>query len=401
MQTRKQIRTLKRKQDRSNRRVHLFCCALAGVFLLTLAGLALANGLTPDRSFSDKENRMLAQRPDLSMGRVTDGRFMSEYETYVNDQFVLRDFWIKVKSTTDLAVGKRESNGVYLGKGSRLMEQFQAPEAANLAQTLSGLQAFAARHADLEQFALIAPTAVNVYRDDLPLWAPAEDQNAALDPLYAGMAAAGIQTIDVRGAFDAAKGDGLYYRTDHHWTTGAAYLAFQTAAPFLGLDAGAVTYERHPVTEDFQGTLASKSGFLGGVTESIEVYFPQSDIACVVTYVEEQVKTASPYDSQKLATKDAYAVFLGGNHALIDIQTSAETDRKLLLVKDSYANCFLPFLLPYYQEIVVVDPRYYYDSLDTLLEDYGLSQVLYLYNANTFFQDTALKLALEPPAEPE
>ena len=69
-----------------------------------------------------------------------------------------------------------------------------------------------------------------------------------------------------------------------------------------------------------------------------------------------------------------------------------EGGRRLLVLKDSYANCFLPFLAPYYREIVVVDPRYYYDDLAMLVETEEITDVLYLYNANTFFQDTSLRL---------
>ena len=75
--------------------------------------------------------------------------------------------------------------------------------------------------------------------------------------------------------------------------------------------------------------------------------------------------------------------------------------RRLLVLKDSYANCFLPFLAPYYREIVVVDPRYYYDDLAMLVETEEITDVLYLYNANTFFQDTSLAPLLEEAAAAE
>jgi hypothetical protein len=66
----------------------------------------------------------------------------------------------------------------------------------------------------------------------------------------------------------------------------------------------------------------------------------------------------------------------------------------LLVIKDSYANAFIPFLAPFYSEITVIDPRYYYDSIDALIADAQITDVLYLFNANTFFRDTTLETVL-------
>ena len=71
-----------------------------------------------------------------------------------------------------------------------------------------------------------------------------------------------------------------------------------------------------------------------------------------------------------------------------------DSDRVLLMFKDSYANCFIPFLTPYFKEIVVVDPRYYYEDVQELIEAEEVTDVLYLYNANTFFTDNSLTYVL-------
>ena len=115
-----------------------------------------------------------------------------------------------------------------------------------------------------------------------------------------------------------------------------------------------------------------------------------SDVEYVVDYVESQTKRTSVYDTEKLEESDKYLVFMGANEPIIDIKTTAKTDRKLMIVKDSYANSFIPFLIPDYSEIVVIDPRYYYDDVYQVLEDKGITEVLFLYNANTFFQDSAI-----------
>lgn len=372
-----------------------FVRIMVPVFFIGLFFLFGANLIQKDQSFSEQENRMLATRPALSLDKLEDGRFSTEYETYVNDQFVFRNFWVRLKSQIDVWLGKRESNGVYLGKDDYLIQQFTKPDEENLNQTIEELQRFSRRYPELKQYALIAPTAENIYQDKLPNNAPVIDQNPYLDQLKGALSTSSIQTIDIRDAFLTSTED-LYYHTDHHWTTDGAYVAFQAAAPTMGIDTSSMTYTQSVVSNDFQGTLSSTSGFLPDKRDKIEVYQPSTQPTYVVNYVEEEEKTASIYDAEKLKTKDAYAVFLGGNHSVVDIQTTVRNGRKLLVLKDSYANSFVPFLLPYYEEIVMVDPRYYYDTMDDIVSLYEINEVLFLYNANTFFQDTSLKLVLNP-----
>ena len=149
--------------------------------------------------------------------------------------------------------------------------------------------------------------------------------------------------------------------------------------------------------DSFNGTLSAKSGYETDYKEPIYIYLPKSADApqVAVNYVEEQKKSASMYDSSKLDERDQYSVFFGGNHAMIDIQSTQTEKRRLLVFKDSYANCFLPLLAPYYREIVVIDPRYYTGKLSSVMSDKQFDDVLFLYNANTFFEDRMLAGVLD------
>ena len=190
------------------------------------------------------------------------------------------------------------------------------------------------------------------------------------------------------------KDEYLYYWSDHHWTTRGAGYAYEKMAEVMGLPgaenrADSMEKQLYPVTDSFQGTLSARSGYQVP-DDTIEVYWPEQEEELVVTYVQEQIKSASLYASEKLDTKDKYGMFLNGNHPLTEIRTMASTGRKLLLVKDSYANCLVPFLTGDFEEIVLVDPRYYYDSLDQLMEQYDFTDVVFLYNLNTFLEDDVL-----------
>ena len=371
---------------------HLTGC-LFGIFILAVL---IINFLVPDRGFSQKENRVLASRPAISVSQLTSGNFADGYETYVNDQFFLRDWWITLRATAQRILGNTEENGVFLGKNGYLMEDFTAPSQERLNRTVNAMTDFAARHSDLPQYALIAPNAVNILSDKLPALAAATDQNPYLDATATALEKAGVTFVDVRDTLSQHKDDGIYYHTDHHWTTQGAYFAYMQLAKVLGIDSSSISYDKLPVSMSFQGTLSAKSGFRASEKEEMDVFLPRDDSvpSSVVNYVDEQKKTASFYDTSKLETRDKYAMFFNGNHGKVVITTPTEENRTLLVIKDSYANSLIPFLAPYYRKIVMVDPRYFYDDLEELMQVEEIQEVLYLYNANTFYADTSLELAL-------
>ena len=381
---------------KSLRNYRLFFHRLGLLFFLLPVIVLVSSIILPDTGFSEKENRILASRPALKLDQIISGGYEKQFETYENDQFPLRDMWITLKATTDRLMGKVEENGVYLGKNGYLMEAFNAPSQTQYDATVNAMTSFAQKHPDLKQYALIAPNSVNILTSNLPAFAPADDQNPWIDKLKDSLTSAGVTFIDIRDTFTDHKAEDLYYHTDHHWTTLGAYYAYLQAAAFMGIDISSDSYDKAPVSQTFKGTLSAKSGFRSGETDELDVFLPNGDntLSSVVNYVDEQKKSASFYDTSKLNTRDKYALFFGGNHAQIKISTPTESNNTLLVLKDSYANSFVPFLAQHYRKIIMIDPRYYYGDLEQLLQVENVQEVLYLYNANTFFADTSLELAL-------
>ena len=364
-------------------------------FFLALLLVFLINIFTPDKNFSQKENRVLSSKPELTLSQITSGKFSPKYETYVNDQFPLRDTWVTLKAGCDRLIGKTEENGVYLGKGGYLMEAFNPPPQKQLDAALNAMTDFAQSHSNIKQYALIAPNAVNILEEKLPFAAPAADQNPYIDALRDTLNEAGVTFIDVRDTLSQHRDEGIYYHTDHHWTTQGAWFAFMEAAKVMEIDVSSPKYEPVPVSESFQGTLSAKSGFRSGKKEELSVFLPSEGVpSSVVNYVDEQKKSGSFYATEQLKGRDKYALFFNGNHPQVKISTPVEENRTLLILKDSYANCFVPFLAPHYRNIIMVDPRYYYGDLEKLIQVENVQEILYLYNANTFFSDTSLELAL-------
>lgn len=372
------------------------------MFAILVLVLSVINLFSGTKTVSETENRELAQKPELTAEAVRNGSYAKQYQEYFNDQFVFRDSWIGLKTGFDRLLGKVEENGVYIGKDGYLIEKFERPDQEVLNNTLNAMIDLKEKYPDIDHYAMIIPTASEILKDKLPALALTADQETYIEKTNQFLNEKEITTINVSDTFRKSLNQQLYYKTDHHWTTSAAYLAFQRFAETTGIDASAVTYEKLTVTNQFQGTLSAKSGCRTSLKEEVDVFLPkknenttQEQISSIVEYTDEQKKTGSFYDTDSLDQRNAYEVFFGGNHGLLKIKTPTVENKRLLVLKDSYANCFLPFLAPYYREIVVVDPRYYYGDLEELMQTESINEVLYLYSADTFFADTSFATLME------
>ena len=384
----------------------LFFAALiitADIFLLT----------DHDRQFSENENRVLTQAPALTTSGISTGKFMTEEENFVTDQFFMRDTWISLKLNIDRLCGKKESNSVFLGNQDYLLEIPVKPGEKSLNRNLDSINLFAEK-TGLDIVMTLVPGAAWVCDQLLPANAPVEDVGQIISDIR-GALNSGINYVDVTDALKEHKTEYIYYKSDHHWTSLGAKYAFEAIAPFLGIDSVIYDYAVMSVADDFTGTLGSTSGRFE-VKDRIDIYIPivnadeeaqeetytdQKELALstnleyVVEYVGSVEKSATIYRSEALEAKDKYQVFMGGNHPLVKIRTTEMNDRNLLLIKDSYANTFMQFLLPYYETITVVDPRYYSDDIYKLIYDNEITDVLILYSENNFVTDNSLAGVLE------
>ena len=358
------------------------------IFILTLFLFLIINVIVPDREKSVQENRMLATKPKFRLSSLISGDYDEKFEAYMDDQFVGRDMWRKLKVTVDRIGGSRLENGVYIGKNGQLLEQIEVADETHLAANIKAIKSFSESQSKIPVRMMLVPDAANVLNHSLPALAKPEDQTQMFSMVRKDLGDS-VEWIDVSTELNKHKTEKIYYKTDHHWTTLGAFYAFQAAAPSLGIDGDlSGKYVSYAVSDSFNGMLASKSGVNLGEKEQIDIYVPtEEDTDLIVDYVDEGKRSTSLYDSSKLKEKDQYTVFLGGNSSLLDIRTVSTSTKRLLLVKDSFANSFIPFLTPYYREIVVVDPRYYSGTINDLMDSYRISEVLFLYSGNTFFKD--------------
>lgn len=351
--------------------------------LFAVLGIAL-----PDREFSENENRKLASVPEVTLSSVLDGSVLKDLGSYVADQFPLRDLWISLNLWMNRTLGWQEASGVYFCDDDYLIQVPSAPNAIQHERNLQAISAFAKAHEEINTVMTIVPNAVSVCADKLPDYVPVRDQMVDLSHIRSSVS--GVNFVDVTLALQARSDEQLYYRTDHHWTSLAASYAFEEIAPALDIEAPSrYTYEIYTVSKSFEGTLSSKAGS-HAVKDRVEIFVPQTEIDYYVTYGDDRTGICSMYNRAALEGKDHYTVFFGGNYGRVDITTTADTGRVLLVFKDSYANCFMQFIYPYFDHIVMIDPRYYYDNVENVLKSEGVTDILYLYNLDTFLGDTSL-----------
>ena len=358
------------------------------IFILILFLFLIINIIVPNKEKSVQENRMLATKPKFRLSSLISGDDDEKFEAYMDDQFVGRDMWRKLKVTVDRICGSRLENGVYIGRNGQLLEQIEVADENHLAANIKAIKSFSESQKKIPVRMMLVPDAANVLNHSLPALAKPEDQTQMFSMVRKDLGDS-VEWIDVSTELNKHKTEKIYYKTDHHWTTLGAFYAFQAAAPSLGIEGDlSGKYVSHAVSNSFNGMLASKSGVNLGEKEQIDIYVPtEEDTDLIIDYVDEGKRSTSLYDSSKLKEKDQYTVFLGGNSSLLDIRTVSTSTKRLLLVKDSFANSFIPFLTPYYREIVVVDPRYYSGTINDLMDSYRISEVLFLYSGNTFFKD--------------
>lgn len=376
----------KRKVKRNNRALNILTSLM---FIGFISIVIIFNILKVDETFSEEENRALATMPKFTIKSFLSGDFTKEYTDYVEDNFAGKKGFVSIKSNLEKLEGKDESNSIFIGKDGQLFEKFIEASQEETDAKIAAINSFYERYSNLNMSFILTPTATKVLEEKLPKYAPNDDELAYINKVFSGLND-NIITINPYEALNQNKDDYLFYKTDHHWTSKGAYITYTVMCEKLGLTAKPIDdFDIVNVTNSFYGSLSSKIGTKGKVSDSIDVYIPkESDF--VVNYVSEQIKSTSLFDSEYLDKKDKYCVFTRGNHALINIKTLSDPNKKLLIIKDSYANCFLPFLTSHYEEINVVDLRYYYDDLDKLIENKEITDVLFLYNANTFNSDDSI-----------
>ena len=364
--------------------------AEALIFLAFIGAFFILNLVLPDRQFSEQENRYLQMRPEFSFKSLFSGDYTSKFETYTTDQFTFRDEWITLKAASELALGKQENNDVHLCENGTLIEGFKRPENSVLDSIMAALNTLVG-NTDADVYFALIPDKSDLYASLLPKNAPNDSEKEVIDYCYGQSNAT---NVDMYSALSAHKDEYIFYRTDHHWTSLGAYYGLSALAESMGLPCPALdSYtDRHVVSEEFYGTTWSSSGFSWVDPDTMEIFVNAPENLKVTSYPQGSPVEGKLYDFSFLEKKDKYSMFMGGNCPMHVIETGNEDKPSLLILRDSYTDSLIPFLLDDFSEIHVLDLRYYRASLKAYIEQNDFDNVLVCYSVSNFCSDSNIFL---------
>ena len=324
--------------------------------------------------------------PEFNMEHFLSGDFTKEFEKYLSDQFVKKEFWTGLKASAEKLTLSQENNGVYFGKDGYLFERFDKSE-KQLNENIESLKFFAEKADGMSTYFALIPTSVEIYPENLPLFAQTDSQEELIDEVKEKVDKS-FKLVDVYSPLMESKEEYIYFRTDHHWTMRGAYYAYRETAKAMGFNPYEMDdFTVDTVSKDFFGTFYSKASDHSIAPDSIEVFKPKADIVYNVEYDNNGKKTSSLYNLDYTSKKDQYSLFLDGNHSKVKITSSVKNNRKLVVIKDSYAHAFVPFLANHFEEVHILDLRYFHADLYSYLKENKIDDVLFLYNAVNFSKD--------------
>ena len=352
------------------------------IFLLTAIDI-----ITPDKSFSDLENKYLQTKPKFTLNSFFYNEYVPKYEKYINEQFVFRNKWIDLKSRAEYYIGKTENNGIVYGKDNYMFDKVQTIDEKQLKKNIESIKKFIEKYNDENiKFALI-PNSFEVLSEKLPYGLKLYSQSDLINDVYEAYSNYdNVEALDIIDLLNSHDEEYIYYKTDHHWTTLGAYYAYveymkSVDKPYVDIN----DLEPNEV-DGFLGTYFSKAKKFNSEFDRITYY--DVDIEKMTFGGNEYTDV---YNYEKFDTRDKYAAFLYGNNDLTIITNkdaaNKENKSRVLVIKDSFGNSFVPFLTYSYDEVYVLDLRSNSQKVSEIMAMHDFDDILIMYSVNNFIDD--------------
>ncbi len=352
---------------------------------IIILGFSITFFFLPKKDFSENEFRYLTEFPKFSIDKLFKGTYIPSLENYTTDHFPLRDNFVSLKTKAYLLSGQEMISDVYIAKDHYLINRFKTN--VNQDKIIKTLNKFQNNNPNINIEMLLSPTSTSINEDKLPKHNINESELDIINYYYNNL---NFKTIDIYNILKEEKDNyQLFYKTDHHWTSYGAYFAYKQYCidnniTYYNLDDLNIT----KVSDNFLGTLYSK--VFTDKKYADDIYKINTlDYDVTIKYLNKI--TDDFYQEKYLKEKDKYSYFLGNNEPIIEITNNKiDNKEKLLIIKDSYANSFIPLIANHYQIIIVIDPRYYNLNISDYIKDNNIKNVLFLYNINNIDTDIGI-----------
>ena len=361
-------------------------CIMCILMLLYIMGIGVMLIIKNPKEFSYSERRRLAQRPEFSLDSFKSGDFAKEYESYILDQFPMRDNLRTLKAINEKYIfNKKDYNGIILEDGhlSKIEYPMRESMLEHACERFKNIYKKYLEDKNIKPYMVIVPDK-NYYlgQDNIIL-------TMNYDKLYGYVLdrTSYMTNIDIRNYLNIND----YYQTDTHWRQEKIKDVAKVIANSMGIDIGA-KYKKNVVEEQFYGVYAT-GGALPVKPDKL-IYLTNDMLEnCVVKCYDTGCEVEKEiYDIEKLTSKDMYDVFLSGAVALLTIENDkATSDKELIMIRDSFGSSLAPLLVEGYSKITMVDIRYIRsDMLDSFIE-FNNQDVLFIYSTLLLNSSLGLK----------
>lgn len=379
--------------------------SLISVFLITIFGFFLFTFVTPSKSQSLLENRKLAQRPDLNSENLLTGEYSKRFEQYYNDQFPMRDSFIETNAIINKNFFRQNIiDDVYVADDGYLLSQIAEVTPADVKKMASGINELAANLAkkNIPVYTALMPNKSTMMENKFPDYFPSYGQKN-MNLLYKELDKT-AHPIDSRASLDKHMNeDYMFFYSDHHWQSKAAFYAYQEVMSEI-IKNDQMDEKVHQYN-DYSWDLKGKPFYGSDARKTTSANAKKTDTILVAQLKETHQpfimkwgdrSRNSLYNMDFLTMEDPYTnryqAYIGGDYAQITITNPNKTSgRKVLVIKDSYANAFIQFLVPHYKETHVLDLRHYNKMpVEKYVEKNNIDQIVLIYNINSIFVTPAL-----------
>lgn len=329
---------------------------------------------TPD-SYSDSERRALAAMPKLTLSSVLSGDFMDDFEAYSADQFPLRENFRNLKATAELKLfHKLDHHGIYLMDGylSKLDPSADTRMLDHAAERFSWIYETYLKDKDANLYFSIIP--------DKNKFLAAENGYPAMDydmvEHYMREKTDYMEYIEISELLTIED----FYKTDTHWKQECIVDIAEKISEAMGIKSRS-DYTENVSPDPFYGVYCGQSA-LPMPPDTLTYLTNEILDSCIVTSCDTGLPVSVPlYDTKELSGKDPYEMFTSGSDALITIENpNADTEKELILFRDSFGSSIAPLLAGGYSKITLVDIRYIQSSMLDHFIDFNDQDVLFLYS---------------------
>ena len=343
------------------------------VFCLLIGGASLWLLAKEDSEISEWERRKLQQFPELSYTTLMNGKFMSEFESYVNDQFPLRDTFRRIKAKVLFDVyNQKDNNKIYIADGyaSEYTGSITDEQISVFVSKVNSLYENYIKGSDCKVLYSIVPDK-NYFLAEKNGY-PAYDYDYVYSQINKGLNS-DFEEITIKDKLTIEQ----YYTTDTHWKQESIIDIANYIREQFGMEA--VTDYTEKSAGDFYGVYYGQSAL--DLEPDEIIYLENEEIVSSEAYLYESDKTVPIYNLEKLEAIDHYDIYLSGAVSLIKITNPmGDADKKLVVFRDSFGSSLTPLLMSGYGEITVIDTRYINPIMMSRYIEFTNQDVLFLYS---------------------